>query len=369
MSWALTLAAAHGDDDDRPVLKKAHFVLPLLLATNAAASAQDGLNIFGVVDMAVVREAGGKDGAITRLTSGVPMGSRIGISGSEDLGGGIKAVFVLENGFQADTGETGQGGLLFGRQVWVGLQGRFGSVLVGRQYTPQYQTVVMADPFGSGYVADSKNLVATSGNAFSRMDNTVKYLSPVADGFAVELAAAPGEAGLAGTGRQLGAALDYRNRRLRVRLGFHDRANRGAANGRNTLVAATYDLGRVRLSGALGRNRGPNSSVLRSSANPYGAAEAPQPSTDSTDVLVGVQLPIGPHAVMASFIRKDDHDPRDQDARQVALGYRHALSKRTDVYAVHARIVNRHGAAYTVGNASEAGSGDRATSIGLRHAF
>jgi len=338
----------------------------------AAAGAQDAITLYGVVDMAVVHEAGGKDGAITKLTSGVPMGSRIGIMGSEDLGDGLKAVFVLENGFQADTGEVGQGGLVFGRQAYVGLQGRLGSVLVGRQYTPQYQAVVIADPFGSGYVADSKNVFATSGNAFSRMDNTVKYISPVVHGASIELAVAPGESSAGSKpGRQLGAALDVRAGRLRVRAGYHERqrAGRPAATGRNTVLAAVYDLGVVRLHGALGRNQGPDSSVLRNTANPYGAAQAPQASTDSRDAMLGVLVPFGPHALMLSAIRKDDRGPLDQDVRQGAIGYRYMLSKRTELYAVHAHIVNRHGAGYTVGNASEAGSGDRATSVGLRHAF
>jgi len=339
------------------------------------AIAQDAITMYGVVDMALVRESGGKNGSLTKLTSGVPMGSRIGITGSEDLGHGLKAVFVLENGFQADTGEVGQGGLLFGRQAYVGLQGRFGSVLAGRQYTPHYQTVVIADPFGSGYVADSKNLFATSGNAFSRMDNTVKYISPTMNGVSIELAAAPGEGRIErAAGRQLGGAVDARRGRLRMRFGYHERKRDGAPgraadSGRNTVLAAVYDLGGVRLHGAYGRNRGPNSAVLRNTANPYGQAQPATASTDSADAMLGVLLPFGPHALMLSVIRKDDRGARDQDARQSAVGYRYALSKRTELYAVYARIDNRHGAAYTVGNASEGGSGDRAASLGVRHAF
>lgn len=351
-------------------MKKTTIAVPLLCALAFPAFADEAMSIYGVIDMALVREAGGKDGALTRLTSGVPMGSRLGFGGSEELGRGVKALFLLENGFQADTGEVGQGGTLFGRQAWVGLQGPFGSVLVGRQYTPQYATAVMADPFGSGYVADSKNLVATSGNAFSRMDNTVKYLSPFkAQGVTVELAAAPGEAGAAG-GRQLGAALDWRAGALRLRLGHHDRDNGSAgANGRNTLLGANYDAGIVTLYAAFGRNRGLNSSVLRNTANPFGRARAPAASRDSVDRLIGLLLPFGPYALMASLIDKDDRGEADQDARQYALGLRYALSRRTELYAVHSRIVNRNGAGYTVGNASESGSGDRASSLGVRHSF
>ena len=66
---------------------------------------------------------GRRDRSATKITSGVGAGSRLGFKGSEDLGGGHSAIFLLENGFQADTGAMGQGGLLFGRQIYVGLQG------------------------------------------------------------------------------------------------------------------------------------------------------------------------------------------------------------------------------------------------------
>jgi predicted porin len=73
--------------------------------------------------------------------------------------------------------------------------------------------------------------------------------------------------------------------------------------------------------------------------------------------------------VLASFIHKNDKTARDQDANQWALGYRYALSKRTDLYTAYARIKNKNGASYTVGNAIEAGSGDKALNLGIRHTF
>lgn len=337
--------------------------------------AQDAVTVYGVLDVAAVQEAGGSAGKVTKLTSGVGAGSRIGIKGSEHLGGGTSAIFLLESGFQADTGALGQGGLLFGRQIYVGLQGRLGTVTVGRQYTPHYLTTVLADPFGSGYTGDSKNMLAVTGNAFSRMDNTVKYLSPTIQGWFLELAAAPGETSVdRESGRQLGMALDYTAGALHLRFGYHDRNNdtdtlRNTENAKNAIVAAVYDFGLLKAHASYGRNRGLNSSVWRNTANPYGHADAPIASTDSTDALLGLSVPFGPHALMASWIHKDDRGARNQDANQFALGYRYVLSKRTDLHASWSRIDNRNGASYTVGSAIESGSGDRATSIGIRHSF
>jgi predicted porin len=109
--------------------------------------------------------------------------------------------------------------------------------------------------------------------------------------------------------------------------------------------------------------------VLRNTANPFGRPTIPVASTDSRDALVGLTIPLGPHTLLASYIRKDDRTAFNQDAHQVAIGYRYTLSRRTSMYAVYARIDNRNGAGYTVGNASESGTGSRGISVGISHAF
>lgn len=356
-------------------MKKTNLALALLATAAGAACAQSAVTVYGVLDTAIVQEGGGRNGSVTRLASGVGAGSRLGFKGSEDLGGGLSAIFLLESGFQADTGQMGQGGLLFGRQIYAGLQGGFGTVMVGRQYTPQYMTVVMADPFGSGYVGDTKNMIATTGNSFSRMDNTLKYVSPKVGGIVVELAAAAGEvSGDSAAGRQLGGAIEYAAGPLRVRFGYHNRNNdtatlRNTEDAKNAVLGAVYDLGPVKLHGVYGRNKGLNSSVWRNNDNPFGRPEAPVASTDSRDALLGLTIPFGPHALMASYIDKDDRTLRNQDAHQLAVGYRYSLSRRTEVHAAYARIDNKNGASYTVGSAIESGTGDRAASVGIRHAF
>ena len=350
----------------------------VLLATAAIAGnvhAQSAVTVYGLLDVAVVQEGGGSAGSVSKLSSGVGAGSRLGFKGQEELGNGWSALFLLENGFQADNGAMGQGGLLFGRQAYVGLQSPYGTLLLGRQYTPEYLVKVFADPFGSGYVADSKNIIATSGNAFSRMDNTLKYQSPGMAGVNVELVAAPGEvSGDSTAGRQFGGSLAYTAGPLQLRAGYHNRNNDTATlkntdNARNAVLAAVYDFGVAKAHFLYGSNHGLNSSSLRNAANPFGRASVPVASTDSRDVLLGLTVPFGPHALLASYLRKDDRTARRQDASQVAIGYRYALSKRTSLYAVYARIDNRNGASYTVGNSIEAGSGDRAASAGISHAF
>lgn len=344
-------------------------------ALAGGAAAQSSVAVYGIVDMALVREGGAAAGSSTKLTSGVAAGSRLGFKGSEDLGGGMAAVFLLENGFQADTGAMGQGGLLFGRQAYVGLQGGAGTVTLGRQYTPQYLAVAAVDPFGSGTAGDTKNLMAATGNSASRMDNSVKYVSPVRGGVSAELVYGAGEvAGDNSAGRQFGGALGYVNGPLSLKLAYHNRNNDSATvknsdSAKNTVVTALYDFGVAKAHAAYGRDKGLNSAPLRNATNPFGYAVAPTPSTDSDVVLLGLTVPRGAQVWLASYIRKNDKTAFNQDAEQYALGYRYYLSKRTDLYTAYAYIRNKNGAGYTVGSAIEGGTGNRAVNLGMRHVF
>ncbi|WP_300756907.1 porin [Janthinobacterium sp.] len=353
-------------------MKKTMLAL-VLGATAGTAAAQSNVTVYGIFDMAVVRESGGT-ATTNKLTSGVESGSRLGFKGSEDLGGGTAAVFLLENGFQGDTGTTGQGGLLFGRQAYVGLQSNSGTVLLGRQYTPQYLAVAAIDPFGSGTAGDTKNLMATTGNSASRMDNTVKYISPVVNGLNGEVVYGAGEvAGENSAGRQLGGMLTYAVGNLTLRLASHYRNNDTAtvktSSARNSVLTALYDFGPFKAHFAYGVDKGVNSALPRNLANPFGYAVAPTPSTDSNVVLLGLTVPQGPGVWLASYIRKNDKTSFNQDAQQFAAGYRYYLSKRTDLYAVYAYIRNQNGAGYTVGSSIEGGTGNRALNLGIRHIF
>src|SRR5690349_3263419 len=105
-----------------------HALIAALALACAASHAQTQIKVYGVADAGLVAEFGAPDGNRTGITGGVASGSRLGFKGTEDLGGGLSASFVLESGINIDTGTSGQGGVLFGRQAWVGLSGKFGSI-------------------------------------------------------------------------------------------------------------------------------------------------------------------------------------------------------------------------------------------------
>ena len=366
-------------------MKKSLISLAVLALAANAAMAQSSVTIYGVVDAGIVSEHGGKAGAVNKVGSGIGSYSRLGFKGNEDLGNGLSAVFVLEAGFKVDDGTQDVSGSLFNRQAYAGLVSKdFGAVTLGRQYTPFYQTIVtVADPFGAGYAGTAKNLLPVAGS-LTRTSNTVMYVTPSFAGVTVEGAYAAGEkADSNSAATQWGLATQYKNGPLTARLAYNNRDNRAdgtgftAANavpdhGRNTILAANYDFQVVKVFASFGDNKGNGSSpynVAAAYVNGTVARPAPVGSTDSRDYLIGAQIPMGNGTIMTSVIHKDDRNTVNRDANQYAIGYSYKLSPRTSAYAAYAKIDNKNGAGYTVGNNADAGTGSSAYNLGLRHAF
>lgn len=362
-------------------MKKSLITLAVLAAATNVASAQSSVTIYGLVDAGVVSEHGGKNGSVQKIGSGVGSYSRLGFKGNEDLGNGLSAVFVLEAGFKVDDGTQDTAGSLFQRQAYVGLKSKdLGTLTLGRQYTPYYLTIsTVADPFAVGYAGSAKNLLPTAGS-LTRTPNTINYTSPSLAGFTGEAAYSTGEQAddnLAG--RQWGAAVAYKNGPLNVRAAYNTRnqdvaptlspvnGGSGTGNSKNSIIAANYDFGVVKAFASFGANKGNVSSPY-----PTGAAYttvAVLPSADSRDYLIGATVPLGNGSLMASGIHKDDRESFNRDANQFAIGYSYNLSQRTSAYVAAAKIKNKNGASYTVGNNTDAGTGDRAYNIGVRHSF
>lgn len=354
-------------------MKRSAYALAMLAALSGAAVAQSNVSLSGMVDLGLVHESGGKAGPVNKVSSGVENGSRIVFKGSEDLGDGATAIFLLESGFQSDTGALGQGGLLFGRQAYMGLSSpRLGTLTVGRQYTPNYLLMAgVADPFAAGLAGVFSSVFSNSG---ARVNNSIKYITPRVHGMFAEVLYGAGEvAGDGSAGSAAGAALGYSAGNLNLRLGYAWRSNDTAVlketgSARNTLFGMNYDLAVVKLFFAYGVNRGLNSTQLPS-ANAYGYRVAPVLSVASNDILLGATVPVGAGRVILSAIHKDDRSAPNQDATMLAAGYSYNLSKRTDLYIAYGHIDNRNGAGYTVNSAIDIGSGNRAFNLGMRHQF
>lgn len=330
-------------------MKKSLLALALFGAFAGSAFAESAVTVYGIVDAGVVSESGAA--STTKLTSGVQSGSRIGFRGTEDLGNGLKAGFTLESGVNIDAGAAGQGGLTFGRQAHLDLSSStFGTLSAGRQYTDLFNTLVtVADPFQLGLAGTSANLFSLGG---ARINNSLKYTSPTIQGFSGDVAYGFGEvAGDAAASRTLSGSVGYENGPIAARLAYQNTNDAAATDSaKTTLLAGSYDFGVVKANAAYAINKGVG-------------------TLDSRDLLIGASVPFGASKVLVSYMKKDDRSGMSNDASQIAVGYTYDLSKRTNVYTSYAKITNKNGAAYTVGNATEAGTGDSAFNVGLRHSF
>ena len=205
------------------------------VAAGAASAQTANVTLYGVIDTYVASERVSAQGttpstSVTVLNAGGLSGSRWGLRGSESLGGGMSAIFTLENGFDSSTGGLNQGGRLFGRRAFVGLNGGFGQVQVGRDYSPNFWVQLNSDDtFGGGLTGFSA--VANLGGFFAntlRQDNQIQYITPNMGGLTARAAWAFGEvAGGTNRGRTFGANVEYKNGPIYAGVGFREKIGGG----------------------------------------------------------------------------------------------------------------------------------------------
>ncbi|SAL66799.1 outer membrane protein (porin) [Caballeronia terrestris] len=155
------------------------------LVLASPAFAQSSVTLYGVIDEGLDYTNNVGSGHVYELSSGYAQGSRWGLRGVEDLGGGTKAILQLENGFDVNSGRAAQGGRMFGRQAYVGVEReRFGTLTFGRQYDSvvDYLAPTTANGNWAGYLFAHPYDNDNTDNSF-RVSNAVKYASPQMAGF------------------------------------------------------------------------------------------------------------------------------------------------------------------------------------------
>ena len=359
-------------------MQKKIIALAVAGLASTAAFAQSNVQVYGVVDVGFQRSSSSDTSTLksrSGLDSGLQNGSRIGFRGTEDLGNGLKASFVLEYGLAADTGVFGT----TARQSFLALSNNFGTIAAGRQYTPQYGLLSKVDPFGTGTVGDvvyGRGVYFTGASAVKdtiRLDNLVAYVSPNFGGFNVIAGYTADGIGdeevtlktaKSGNAKIWAINPNYSNGPLFVGLNYHQVKIDSAADYKDKVwdLGATYDFGVVKLAAV------------------YGQMKAEAADEKTKQWLVGATVPVSAAgAALVSYARnKTDVTGAgsDEKASKWAVGYTHALSKRTNLYAVYAKIKTNDAAEgdFTVLNKKNAGGafeGDYTSglNIGVRHTF
>ena len=364
-------------------MKKSLIALAVL-AASGAAMAQSSVTLYGVADVAVTH-VNGLDNW-TGLNSGANKTSRLGFRGVEDLGGGLKANFVLEGGFNLDTGDGKSGGATdsgfqFKRQSTVGLAGNFGEVRLGRELTAAFNATARYDVFGSVGIArsqlweDGKNLDTTTFadpyyyTTNQRVSNAITYVSPNFSGFKVAANYGFGEvAGKNSDGRYFGGGLTYDNGPLSLGLGA-ERLNKG--NGAAMQAQSSHDLTAWSLGGSYDLGVAKLLAGYRQSTakDVLGLGDL-----KNRGYMLAVTAPVGPGLVRAAYNRYEaKFDGEKGVTDQFGLGYVYNLSKRTSVYGTYAYIKNKNDNALnlTVNSKGDvkSNSSQQAVQVGITHAF
>jgi predicted porin len=349
---------------------------------SGAAFAQSSVTIYGKADAGFSSASGDvadaqavsgmTGGRVTGIDSGLWAGSRIGFTGTEDLGGGLKAVFLLEYGLaiDANTG-VGTGATTTARQQYVGLTGGFGTFVAGRLQTPGYDWVAKYDPMGGSAFSGVNYLrtgisgdfgAATGGtlHAGSRVNNAAAYISPNLSGFTLKAAYAFGEQDT-GVGTNilvvndsedrtgvLALAAEYDNGPLSIGGVYHKLSNvdytvsaainENKDDQREWGLAASYDFGMVKpfiswqdrsrsFGGANNNNSYDDKIWALGATAPIGAAGTLRLQYAR---MTGDDQLVGTGAALAANL--------DNKATAWSLGYTHAMSKRTLAYVGYTHI-------------------------------
>ena len=304
---------------------KKSLVALAVLAVSGAAIAQSTVTLYGRADINITKLKG-SSAQITDGSANGPGASRLGVRGVEDLGGGLKAAFLVEAGFNMDA-NSGTGTLLGSRNSYVDLIGGFGTIRAGRHLNNALLQTGTFSAFGTDYgLASGSNILSIEG---ARYNNAISYISPVFSGMSVMLTTATKEANTyeveslstAGVSRAaVGAKKSPMSGRISYAAGPINAGLAYTKDGRAgpkalTQMGASYDFGVAKVLGAYETN-----------ANQVGGKSA---------YSFGLTAPLGAATLRATFGK--DRNGAAADVTQAAFGTDYALSKRTALYALYAQ--------------------------------
>lgn len=310
------------------MMKKSLIALAVL-AASGAAMAQSTVTLYGRVDAALagtkttlggvgVSQIGIENGGAAGLTT-----SRWGFKGTEDLGGGLKANFVLENRFNVDDGSLNSSSRMFHGESYVSLGGGFGEVKLGRTYTAFDDTRALANSnnlWDSAFTPASNGVYGAGGDYQSRGDNQIRYNSPTFSGFSGSVSYAFGENKTAtlDASSVAGLTLKYANGPVAVAYGHQTEEAVGGAKNKYNALSGAYDFGVAALSAGYNERKADASLATAGKDKEYS---------------LGVNVPMNAFQFSAGYAHsKYENGAIIETGKGWGLGAKYSLSKRTTLY-------------------------------------
>jgi predicted porin len=317
-------------------MKKSLLALAALTAFAGAASAQSSVTLYGRVDLSIAKNIGSDTKGIQNGS-----GSRLGFRGVEDLGGGMSALFNIETRFDADTGgaqsvpvcDACTGNRFWGARSFVGLQGGFGQVVFGREYTTAFLgSQLAADPWGWDTIANNAAITGLGGIANVRNDSSVTYkISGGGFSFGAQVAEATDTLNQFAT-KPFNFVVGYSGGPLKANVAYEKTGEESGAGDTVKMVSvgASYNLGMF-------------------TPGFYYAKGTAISGADHKGWLLTATAPLGAGEFRAAYgdLKADGTSVR----KQISLGYHYSMSKRTTLYVDFARDSERddNAAGYDVG--------------------
>ncbi len=416
-------------------MKKMTLVSAAALGCLAAATATaqeapaSSVTLYGIADAGINHVTGLKQGSVTQLASGIMEGTRWGLKGNEDLGGGFKAIFTLESRVELDTGSTSnrpasgsqvpdrlntatlmglpaafqpavtavaanlgaQLGVnhidknLFDRQAYVGLITPVGAITAGRQYTPGYLASATFDSMHAESSLALGQLVSVPVSFTIRSSNALQY-GIQTNGITATVMYAMGEvAGNSAANRLLGTMAIYKGAGFSVGGGYNTQKNEvGQKALTNSILGASADIGPGVLSTMYASIKDDNPAGLSGIAGLVGGAAGVAVQSaftkalkqDATLIHIGYRMTMGPNMVTVAYNTMNDKTASNADRDSYGVAYTYALSKRTDLNAVLTRFNNKNssqlapgGNGFLGGVTASAGMDSTNVAFGIRHRF
>lgn len=350
-------------------MKKSLIALAVL-AASGAAMAQSSVTLFGIVDTGIgYVNHGNNDKSVYGVGTSGNATSRLGLRGTEDLGGGLKAGFWLEGEIAGDTGNAS--GFNFRRESTVRLSGNFGEVRLGRETTPTFRAVSKYDLFGSTGIGQFMGFRDWAGTGIAdgdtiRKDNMLSYSTPNFNGFTGNFSYAFDEKQYGNTkaGRYIGGNVGYDNGPLSVTAAYGELLL-GSKDKRDEMsIGASYNFGVAKLAGVAQQVKYKWDGAGSDKFNTY---------------MLGVSAPVGGVGEVKAQYSYIDQKGYNTKAQQIALGYVHNLSKRTALYGTVSYLKNNDASklglaaknlsGYNTSNGVIAGQNQTGVQVGIRHAF
>ncbi len=331
--------------------------IAVIAAAPLLAAAQSNVTIYGVLDAALSKEDTGAPGGKlpVQLNSGNQSSSRFGFRGTEDLGGGLKAIYNLEAGYALDTGVGDSA--LFGRRSVVGLESEYGTITLGREYSPVAAIAGATDPLGQGFYGS--NLSAFSaGRLTRRLSNSVNYKSNVYSGFSALAAYSAGEKTTGPSGNLRGVGLQYADGGLYIGGAYHEYERLATGNDKEYTIGAAYKFGDIEVKGG------------------YLVADPTGANNKFEQYNIGATYTMAANKFFVSF-QQNKIEAGGAKGNALALAYTYNLSKRTNLYASYAKLDNNNSGVFGLNSSSTnitppttaPGSDPSALTLGIRHAF